>query len=162
MAAVLRIILCAGVFAFALTVAFHDYPGHDHFSFAHELLTKADATDKIDTDPVLDKMKTGFTHPTTSGLHVDVPAFVVNSSVECALWLRSYGYLSSGLAPPAVLVCAFFSYPSVVFLFPLFITLQIPVVFEYTLAYIMRGFSMIFSFDYRIVSKKENRVCNYV
>lgn len=154
MATVLRVILCAGVFVFALTVAFHDYPGHDHFSFAHELLTKADATEKMDIDPVQDKMKTGYTYPATSGQRVDVPAFVVNALVECALWLRGYGYLSSGLAPPAVPVFAVFSFPAVISLFFFFIILQKTVVFEYTPAYVMRRFPIVLSFEYGIVLKK--------
>jgi hypothetical protein len=160
---VLRVILCAGVFVFALTVAFHDYPGHDHFSFAHELLSQDAPVEKGDSDPEQEKVKSGLPQSIYHSLGADFSVQSGDTSVGAVFLQRGFGYLSSGRAPPAGGdIWTAFSFPAIALLFIFFIILQKPVVFEYTLAYIIRGFPLILSFEYEIVSKKENRVCNYI
>jgi signal recognition particle receptor subunit beta len=55
-----RWILLGSLVIFALGVSFHDYPGHDHFSFAHELLSKDAPVEKGDSDPEQEQIKWGW------------------------------------------------------------------------------------------------------
>jgi hypothetical protein len=98
----LRVILLVSVSFFALVVGFHDYPGHDHFSFAHELLSKDAPVEKGDSDPEQEQIKWGWEKGMVPVVDTSVHDGYPSISIVCLQ--RGFDHLSSGLAPPAGVV----------------------------------------------------------
>ena len=107
-----RTVLLVTLSFFALVVAFHDYPEHEHFEFAHELLAK-DAPDKnlpSELLSALDGLRTMSALPAPAAQEVGT----IHVPAEPVLFSKGYRANWSGLAPPAVSLSAAPSLPSAV------------------------------------------------
>lgn len=158
-----RALLLLPLSAFLLVVAFHDYPDHEHFSFAHEMISKEAPAEKAESE------KFGLKHFPMDFCITEAEPPVLSPVgqlfVSSVFFMLEYGDRASGLAPPAVRsYCAsrpFFSL-TLSFLFPSDFSQGIFLFLFLTPALLYNGVVREFLYVKSFHISKEKRIWKYV